>query len=71
LIIQLLWICLGCPGKAREPDGISPVMLYGSTKESLSIPRSPPDNAQHGHVALTARGRTSQNGVGVFILYDW
>lgn len=51
MIIQLLWICLRCPGKMREPDGSSPVMLHGSIKESLSILRSLPDNAQHGHVA--------------------
>jgi len=35
----------------REPDGSSPVMLYCSTKESLSITSSTPDSAQHMHVA--------------------
>lgn len=47
------------------------MVLYGSMKESLSIPCSPPDNAQRGHVALSVGGLASQNGVAVFMLYDW
>lgn len=73
MIIQLLWICLGYPGKMREPDGSFPVMLHGSTKESLSIPCSPPDNAQHGHILCCSprKGLASQNNAGVLMLYDW
>lgn len=50
----------------REPDGSSPVVLCGSTKESLSTPCSPAGSAQHGCVAQCSPN--NQNGVGAFML---